>query len=220
MLQDTTTDTETVRVPGLPSFGRTYAIPPIPVDLPLDVHTRPVLQYLCGLVMLASGVFGMAMVAIALLLVATHPSEWVPWVVVVGCLPVGLLLGVQGLPQGWICLRDAFRTEPVLIVRSRNIEDRRAGATIPWATVSRVGVVYTPNFLAHLHLTLRAPIRVRHNPFRAGTTINAWHRRPDTLCIPIVMLDRDSYVLAQVVTVLARRHGAEVTARGGPLPRT
>lgn len=213
-------DMETIEIPGAPTFARTFAIPPISVSLPLEVRTRVSLQLLYALFTLAAGTVGILVVFLLTRLLVSHPCEWVAWFAAVGCLPVSLFIAIWGLGTTWVCLTDAARPDPVLIVRKDGIEDQRAEAMIPWATVTHVRIVYFRGGLNHLHLTLRTPIRARHNPFRAGTTAYPWRRRPDTLRIPIVLLDVKPYTLAQVVSVLVRRHGGEISTVGGPVLQT
>lgn len=212
-------DTETVRVPGLATFARTYAVPPISVGLPLEVRTRVGLQLLYAFLAFAAGLVSMLVIIVAIWLAALYPTEWVTWVVALSCLPLSFVGGISGPAIAWNCLKDAARSDPVLIIRADGLEDRRAQAMIPWAAVSeaRMAYSYSTGGLNHVHLTLRTPVLAQHNPFRPGTMGYPWHRRPDTLRVPVILLDVNAYVLTQVVAALVRRHGGEVTVIGGPM---
>ncbi|WP_048450830.1 hypothetical protein [Methylobacterium tarhaniae] len=208
-------DMETVLIPGVPPFGRSHAISPSNVELPLEVRTNASLQLLYGLFTLSAGVVSFIVVALMLWMLVLHPSEWILWIVMVGLLPAGLV-AISAPATAWICIRDALRTDPVMILRADGIEDRRAGTTIPWVTVSRARIFYCRGQLNQIRLTLRTPIHAPYNPFRFGTMGYPWRRRPNTARIPVVLLDVKPYTLAQVILVLVKRHGGEITVVGGP----
>ncbi|MDP4005655.1 hypothetical protein [Methylobacterium sp. NEAU K] len=201
------------------TFARTYAIPPISVGLPLEARTRVSLQLLYALFAFTTGLVGILVVVVAIWLAASYPAEWVTWIVAVAGVPLALAGAISGPAIAWNCLKDAARPDPVLIVRANGIEDRRAQAMIPWATVSEARMVYSYALggLNHVHLTLRTPVLARHNPFRPGTKGYPWRRRPDEVRVPVVLLDVKAYTLAQVVAALVKRYGGEVTVIGGPM---
>lgn len=211
--------TATISIPKKATFARTYAVPPISVGLPLEVRTRISLQLLHALFAFAAGLVGILVLVVAIWLLASRPAEWITWIIAVGCLPLCVVGAISGPAIAWICLKDAIRSDPVLIVRTNGLEDRRAQAMIPWAAVSeaRMAYSYSTGGLNHVHLTLRTPVLAQHNPFRPGTMGYPWHRRPDTLRVPVILLDVNAYVLTQVVAALVRRHGGEVTVIGGPM---
>ncbi len=210
-------DTETVQIPSASNSGRMHAIPPITVGLPLEVHTRASLQLLCAFFNLAGSAASIVVVVLAIWLLVFHQSEWITWIVAVGCMPLCLVVAISGPATAWICLRDALRTGPAMIVRADGIEDLRSAATIPWETVSQARIAYSRGRLNHVHLTLRTPIYARYNPLRFGTIGYPWRRRPDALRVPVVLLDVKPYTLAQVVAALVKRNGGEITASGGPM---
>jgi hypothetical protein len=160
---------------------------------------------------------GTFVVAAAIWLLASHPSEKVTWIVALGGFPFGLFLAVVGPAAAWTSVRDAVRTGPVLIIRADGIEDRYAEVMVPWAEVVQARIVYSRGSLNHVRLKLRAPISARQNPFRFRTPNGLWHRRLDVVRIPVVLLDVRPYTLAQVVATLVTTHGGEVTAKGGPM---
>ncbi|MGU3454194.1 hypothetical protein [Methylobacterium sp. 391_Methyba4] len=212
-------DTETVWVPGLATFARTYAVPPISVGLPLEVRTRVGWQLLYAFLAFAAGLVSILVIIVAIWLAASYPAEWVTWVVALSCLPPSFVGGISGPAIAWNCLKDAARSDPVLIVRADGLEDRRARAMIPWAAVSEARMVYSYAIggLNHVHLTLRMPVPAQHNPFRPGTMGYLSRRRPDALQVPVILLDVKAYTLAQIVAALVKRHGGEVTVVGGPM---
>lgn len=205
--------TEVVHIPGAPMFGLAYTAPSYSVRLPLEVRTSAIRQYLFAIFMLVGGGLGTLVVAVIILLLASHPLANVTWIFVVGAFPFGLFLAVFGLSTAWNCLKDAMRPDPVLIVRENGIEDRCAAAVVPWSAVAQARIVYARGSLNHVRLKLRTPISARQNPFRFGQ----WHSRPDVLCVPLVLLDLKPHALAQVVAILVKAYGGEVTARGGPM---
>jgi hypothetical protein len=209
-------NTETVQIPGRPTFGRTYAIPSISVGLPLEVRTSASLQFLYALFSLAAGAVGILVVAVVIWLLVSHPTEGFTWIVA-GCLPFSLIVAVSSPISAWISFKDAMRSDPVLIVRADGIEDRRAATMIPWTMVSQACIVYSLGNLNSVNFTLRTLIRARHNTFRVGAMGYPWYRRPDTLRVLIVLLNVRSYILAQVVATLVKRHGGEITVIGGPM---
>lgn len=215
-------DTERDSIPGVATFVRTYAVPPISVGLPLEVRTCVSLQLLYALFAFAAGLVGILGLVVAIWLVASRPAEWVTWIIAVSCLPCSLVGAISGPAIAWICLKDAVRSDPVLIIRANSLEDRRARATIPWATVREARMVYSYALggLDHVSLTLRTPVFAQHTPFRPGTMGYPWHRRPDALRVPVILLDVKAYTLVQVVAALVRRHGGEVTVIGGPMLST
>lgn len=219
MPPDAMMDTETVSIPALATFARTYAVPPISVGLPLEVRTRVSLQLLYALFAFATGLVGILVLVVAIWLMASHPAEWVTWIIAVGCLPLSLLGAISGLAIAWNCLKDAARSDPVLIVRTNGLEDRRAQAMIPWATVSEARMVYSYALggLNHIDFTLRTPVLAQHNPFRPGTMGYPWRRRPYVLRVSVILLDVNAYTLTQVVAALVKRHGGQVTVVGGPM---
>jgi hypothetical protein len=219
MLLDTTVmvNTEVVQIPGTPTFGQAYATHPSSVSLPLEVRTSAIRQYLFALFMLVGGGMGTFVVAAAIWLLASHPSEKVTWIVALGGFPFGLFLAVIGPAAAWTSVRDAVRTGPVLIIRADGIEDRYVEVVVPWAEVVQARIAYSRGSLNHVRLKLRTPISVRQNPFRFGTPMGLWHRPLDVLRIPVVLLDVGPYTLAQVVATLVKAHGGEITAEGGPM---
>lgn len=204
--------------------GNPVSTAPAPVDLPLNVLVNRGKNLAWGWLMILLGV---AVVPLAALLAAmpvlfllqphwTWNDIWVGLLVAVFG-PTSLVGAIQSFVSGFVCLSDARRRSPVLIIDADGLTDHRSGARIAWSDIVHIEAATTNLGVLGLALKLKAPPDRRASRFRVGA-LGFYFDRADRPIyrLALAMLQPTSSVLIPLIEQRVRAAGARIDRQTAP----